>query len=86
MILQALKNMYPKASEKVLKAVMKDLEKCRGKNMSTLELADWIGKLVAAHTIQEALRISTEDDSKPTQVGDESSFAITEEGSDEGNN
>ena len=86
MILQALKNMYPKASEKVLKAVMKDLEKCRGKNMSTLELADWIGKLVAARTIQEALRISTEDDSKPTQVGDESSFAITEEGSDEGNN
>ena len=86
MILQALKNMYPKASEKVLRAVMKDLEKCRGKNMSTLELADWIGKLVTAHTIQEALRISTEDDSKPTQVGDESSFAITEEGSDEGNN
>ena len=25
MILQALKNMYPKASEKVLRAVMKDL-------------------------------------------------------------
>ena len=46
MILQALKNMYPKASEKVLKAVMNDLEKCRGKNMSTEELADWIGKLV----------------------------------------
>ena len=42
MILQALKNMYPKASEKVLRAVMKDLEKCRGKNMSTEELADWI--------------------------------------------
>ena len=64
MILKALKNMYPKASEKVLKAVMKDLEKCRGKNMSTEELADWIGKLVTAHTIEEALRI-TEDDSKP---------------------
>ena len=85
MILQALKNMYPKASEKVLKAVIKDLEKCRGKNMSTLELADWIGKLVMAHTIEEALRIDKEDDSKPSQVGDESSFAITE-GSDEGNN
>ena len=84
MILQALKNMYPKASEKVLKAVIKDLEKCRGKNMSTLEFADWIGKLVTAHTIEEALRINTEDDSKPSQVGDESSFAITE-GSDEGN-
>ena len=54
MILQALKNMYPKASEKVLRAVMKDLEKCRGKNMSTEELADWIGKLVTAHTIEEA--------------------------------
>ena len=85
MILQALKNMYPKASEKVLRAVMKDLEKCRGKNMSTLELADWIGKLVTAHTIEEALRITTEDDSKPSQVGDESSFVITEVG-DEGNN
>ena len=84
MILQALKNMYPKASEKVLRAVMKDLEKCRGKNMSTEELADWIGKLVTAHTIEEALRI-TEDDSKPSQVGDESSFAITED-SDEGTN
>ena len=85
MILQALKNMYPKASEKVLRAVMKDLEKCRGKNMSTLELADWIGKLVMAHTIEEALRIDKEDDSNPSQVGDESSFAITEV-SDEGNN
>jgi hypothetical protein len=84
MILQALKNMYPKASEKVLRAVMKDLEKCRGKNMSTEELADWIGKFVTAHTIEEALRI-TEDDSKPSQAGDESSFAITEVG-DEGNN
>ena len=84
MILQALKNMYPKVGDKVLKEVMKDLEKCRGKNMSTEELADWIGKLVTAHTIEEALRI-TEDDSKPSQVGDESSFAITED-SDEGNN
>ena len=84
MILQALKNMYPKASEKVLRAVMKDLEKCRGKNMSTDELVDWIGKLVTAHIIEEALRI-TEDDLKPSQVGDESSFAITEVGG-EGNN
>ena len=78
MILQALKNMYPKASENVLLAVMKDLEKCRGKNMSTEELADWIGKLVTAHTIEEALRIDEKDDSKPSQVGDESSFAIAE--------
>ena len=84
MILQALKNMYPKVGEKVLKEVMKDLEKCRGKNMSTEELADWIGKLVTAHIIEDALRI-TEDDSKPSQVGDESSFAIAEVG-DEGNN
>ena len=84
MILQALKNMYPKASEKMLRAVMKDLEKCRGKNMSTEELANWIGKLVTAHIIEEALKM-TEDDSKPSQVGDESSFAITEE-DDEGNN
>ena len=84
MILQALQNMYPKASEKVLRAVMKDLEKCRGKNMSTEELADWIDKLVTAHTIEEALRITTEDDSKPSKVGDESFFAIME-GSNKGN-
>ena len=84
MILHALKNLYPNKSEKILKAVEKDLEKCIGREMSTVELADWIDKLVIAHTIEEALRI-TEDDSKPSQVGDESSFAITE-GSDEGNN
>ncbi len=59
---------------------MKDLEKYRGKNMSALELADWIGKLVMAHTIEEALRIDKEDDSKPSQIGDESSFAIEEVG------
>ena len=76
MILQALKNMYPKASEKVLKAVMTDLDKCRGKNMSTVELADWIGKLVTAHTIEEALNLSQEDDSKPSKVGNESSSVI----------
>ena len=81
--MQALKNMYPKASEKVLQAVIKDLEKCRGKSMSTEELADWIGKLVTTHTIEEALKI-TEDDSKPSQVGDESPFAIMED-SNEGN-
>ena len=74
--------MYPNASEKVLRAIMKDLEKCRGKNMRTEELVDWIGKLVTAHTIEEASRI-TEDDSQPSQVGDESSFAIKESG-DEG--
>ena len=78
MILQALKNMYPKASEKVLKAVMIDLEKCRGKNMSTVELANWIGKLVTAHTIEEALNVYKEDDSKPSKVGNESSSVIME--------
>ena len=51
MMLQALKNMYPKASEKVLKAVMKDIEKCRGKNMSNEELADWIAKIATAQSI-----------------------------------
>ena len=82
MILQALKNMYPKASEKVLKAVMIDLEKCRGKNMSTAEFADWIGKLVTAHTIEEALNLSQEDDSNPSKVGNESS-SVTMEVNDE---
>ena len=35
-------------------------------------------ELATAHTIEEALRITIEDDSKSSQVGDESSFSITE--------
>ena len=41
MMLRALKNMWEKASEKVLRAVIKDLEKCCGKNMGTEELVNW---------------------------------------------
>ena len=63
-----------------LMAVKEDLEKLRGKQVSTVELVDWMDKLVVAHTINEALKI--EDDSKPTCVGDESSFVYVE-GSDE---
>ena len=74
MILEALKSLYPNASEKVLIAVKEDLEKLRGKQVSTVELVDWMDKLVVAHKI--------EDDSKPTCVGNESSFVYVE-GSDE---
>ena len=80
MILEALKSLYPNASEKVLIAVKEDLEKLRGKQVSTVELVEWMDKLVVAHTINEALKI--EDDSKPTSVGNESSFVYVE-GSDE---
>ena len=83
MILQALKNMYPKERE-CAPSGHKGSRKLPWKEHGTEELADWIGKLVTAHIIEEALRI-TEDDSKQSQVGDESSFAITEVG-DEGNN
>ena len=83
MVLQALKTMYPYASERVLKLVMVDLEKCREKDMSVEKLS-WMNKLVMAHIIGETLKI-TKDDSKPSQVGKESSFAIMES-SDEGNN
>lgn len=74
MILEALKSLYSNASEKVLIAVKEDLEKLREKQVSTLELVDWMDKLVVAHTINEALKI--EDDSKPTYGDNESSFAI----------
>ena len=74
MILEALKSLYPNASEKVLIAVKEDLEKLRGKQVSTVELVDWMDKLVVAHKI--------EDDSKPTCAGNESSF-VYGEGSDE---
>ena len=77
LILEALKNLYPNASEKVLIAVKEDLEKLRGKQVSTVELVEWMDKLVAAHTINEALKI--EDDSKPTGVGNESSFVYVED-------
>ena len=79
MVLQALKSLFPHASEEVLVEVRKDLEKCRGKDMSGLELFDWMNQLVMAHTIADALNSNTKDDSEPSEVGDESSFAIAEE-------
>ena len=80
MILEALKSLYPNSNEKVLIAVKEDLEKLREKQVSTAGLVEWLDKLVVAHTINEALKI--EDDSKPTCVGNESSFVYVE-GSDE---
>ena len=77
MILEALRNLYPNTSEKVLVAVKEDLEKLPGKQVNTEELVDWMDKLVVAHTINEALKI--EDDSKPTCVGNESSFVYVED-------
>ena len=76
MILEMLKSLYPNASGKVIIAVKEDLEKLRGKQVSTGELVEWMDKLVVAHTINEALKI--EDDSKPTCVGNESSFVRIE--------
>ena len=84
MILEALKSLYPNTSEKVLIAVKEDLEKLRGKQVSTVELVEWIDKLVVAHTINEALKI--EDDSNPTCVGNGSSFAVLNSVTDEKDN
>ena len=85
MVLQSLKSLFPNTSERVLIEVMKDLEKCRDKDMSGLELFDWMNQLVMVHTIADALNSNTKDDSKPSESGDESSFAIMEN-SDAGNN
>ena len=85
MVLQSLKSLFPNTSERVLIEVMKDLEKCRDKDMSGLELFDWMNQLVMAHTIADALNSNTKDDLKPSEVGDESSFASMEN-SDAGNN
>lgn len=85
MVLQSLKSLFPNTSERVLIEVMKDLEKCRDKDMSGLELFDWMNQLVMAHTIADALNSNIKDDSKPSEVGGESSFAIMEN-SDAGNN
>ena len=84
MILEALKSLYPNASEKVLIAAKENLEKLRGKQVSTVELVEWIDKLVVAHTINEALKI--EDDSNPTCVGNGSSFAVLTRVTDEKDN
>ncbi len=78
MILQELKKMYPKAGEEVLMAVKNDLEKLRGKDINSLELVERIAKLVTAHTIEKAINTNTEDDLKPSQFGDESSFDVME--------
>ena len=58
--------------------MIKELENLRGKNMNE-KLADWMEKLMTAHAIEEAFKIS-EDDSKPHPVDDEEIFAITEIG------
>ena len=84
MVLQSLKSLFPSTSERVLIEVMKDLEKCRDKDMSGLELFDWMNQLAMAHTIADALNSNTKDDSKPSEVGDELSSAIREN-SDAGN-
>ena len=84
MILEALKSLYPNASEKVLIAAKENLEKLRGKQVSTVELVEWIDKLVVAHTINEALKI--EDESNPTCVGNGSSFAVLNSVTDEKDN
>ena len=76
MILQELKKMYPRVSEEVLMAVKNDLEKLRGKDISSSEVAARTDKLVTAHTIEKAINTKTEDDLKPSQSGDESSFDI----------
>ena len=85
MILQELKNMYPKASEEVLMEVKTDLEKLRGKDISPSDLAERTDKLVTAHTIEKAINLNVKDDSKPNKIGDESSFDVMEV-YDEGNN
>ena len=46
--------------------------------MSAEGLADLIGKLITANTIEEALKQNTEDDSEPSKFGNESSFATQE--------
>ncbi len=69
----------------MLMAVKNDLEKLRGKDINSSELAERIDKLVTAHTIEKAIKTKTEDDSKPNKIGDESSFDVREV-YDEGNN
>ncbi|MBQ7761632.1 MAG: hypothetical protein IJ400_06215 [Clostridia bacterium] len=77
MILEALKSLYPNASEKVLVLVERELERYRGKGLKTDEIVELTDKLVTAYVISEALKI--EDDSKPTCVGNESSFVSVED-------
>ena len=57
-VLDAICPMYPKASDKVVKMVFKDLK--RGyKPQTELELIDWMDKLIASYTLGEALGLST---------------------------
>ena len=55
-VLDAIRPMYPKASDKVVKMVFKDLK--RGyKPQTELELIDWMDKLIASYTLGEALAL-----------------------------
>lgn len=72
MILQTLKKIYPNKSETVLKELEQDIRKHINGEIVASELVDFASKLVMARSVD------TKDDSKPIQIGDESSFLCEE--------
>ena len=60
-VLDAIRSMYPKASDKVIRMVFKDMK--RGyKPQTELELIDWMDKLIASYALGEALGLTGDCD------------------------
>lgn len=74
MILQTLKKIYPNKSETALKELEQDIRKCINGEIGVFELVDFAAKLVKVQTTEEKLIINKKGDSKPSWLGDESSF------------
>ena len=60
-MIDAIRSMYPKASDKVIRMVFKDLK--RGyKPQTELELIDWMDELIASYALGEALGLTGDCD------------------------
>ena len=79
MISQTLKKIYPNKSETALKELEQDIRKHINGEIGVSELVDFASKLVMVQTTEEELIINKKDDSKPSQLGDESSFLCKEQ-------
>jgi hypothetical protein len=79
MILKTLKKIYPSKSDKMLKTMEMDIEKCINQGINASELADSTAKLIMTRIAEDESNLKKEDDSRPFfKVNELSSFNVFE--------
>ena len=73
MILKTLKKIYPSKSDKMLKTMEKDIEKCINQGIDVSELTESTVKLIMTRIAEDESKLKKEDDLRPTLLVDESS-------------